>query len=53
VPEYYSDSMDLSVVIDRGDVWYDFPFDEKGRRLTQAFPGSKEKLSFKDKAWSA
>ena len=22
--------MDLSIVVDRGDVWYDLPFDEKG-----------------------
>jgi hypothetical protein len=29
-PEYHSADMDLSVVIDRGDVWYDFPFDEQG-----------------------
>jgi hypothetical protein len=35
LPEYYSPHMDLSVVIDRGDVWYDFPFDEKGRRKNQ------------------
>lgn len=31
VPEYYSPEMDLSVEIDRGDVIYDPPFDEKGR----------------------
>ena len=30
-PEYYSRAMDLSVEIDRGDVWYDFPFDAGGR----------------------
>ncbi|MCC6751669.1 MAG: L,D-transpeptidase [Deltaproteobacteria bacterium] len=35
LPEYYADHMDLSVVIDRGDVWYDLPFDEKGRKLSQ------------------
>ena len=29
-PDYYGDHMDLSVEIDRGDVWYDFPFDAKG-----------------------
>ena len=34
-PEYYSDHMDLSVEIDRGDVWYDFPFDEKGNAVYQ------------------
>ena len=34
-PEYYSDNMDLSVVIDRGDVWYDFPnkFNSRGRLI--------------------
>ena len=33
VPAYYSDHMELSMVIDRGDVWYDFPnkFDAGGR----------------------
>ena len=30
LPPYYSESMDLSVLIDRGDVWYDVPFDEDG-----------------------
>ena len=29
VPEYYADHMDLSVITNRGDVWYDLPFDEK------------------------
>jgi murein DD-endopeptidase MepM/ murein hydrolase activator NlpD len=29
-PDYYSDNMDLSIVIDRGDVWYDLPIDEEG-----------------------
>ena len=31
LPEYYSPNMDLSVEIDRGDVIYDPPFDDKGR----------------------
>jgi hypothetical protein len=38
LPEYYSTSaaeMDLSVEIDRGDVWYDFPYDDKGVRQPQ------------------
>lgn len=35
VPEYYSDAMDLSVSIDRGDVWYEFPFDEEGKSRAQ------------------
>ena len=34
-PEYYSAAMDLSVEIDRGDVWYDFPFDAAGVRQPQ------------------
>jgi hypothetical protein len=29
-PDYYGDQMDLSIVVDRGDVWYDLPFDDKG-----------------------
>lgn len=29
-PAYYSDHMDLSIVVDRGDVWYDLPFNAKG-----------------------
>lgn len=35
LPEYYSDDMELSVVIDRGDVWYEFPYDEEGRERSQ------------------
>jgi hypothetical protein len=35
LPEYHAAEMDLSVEIDRGDVWYDFPFDDKGVRLPQ------------------
>jgi hypothetical protein len=34
-PPYYSEHMELSAEIDRGDVWYDFPFDAKGNRLPQ------------------
>jgi hypothetical protein len=29
-PAYYADQMDLSIVVDRGDVWYDLPFDANG-----------------------
>ena len=36
LPAYYGPHMDLSVEIDRGDVWYDFPFDPKGRPVEQA-----------------
>jgi hypothetical protein len=35
LPPYYSDSMDLSVAIDKGDVWYEFPFDEEGKPRSQ------------------
>jgi hypothetical protein len=28
--------MDLTVSIDRGDVWYDFPFDEAGKERSQS-----------------
>ncbi len=34
-PAYYSDDMKLSTVIDRGDIWYDFPYDEAGNKLSQ------------------
>ncbi|MES1157925.1 MAG: hypothetical protein ABUL67_02380 [Haliangium ochraceum] len=30
-PEYYAPHMDLSIVVDRGDVWYDPPFDENDK----------------------
>jgi hypothetical protein len=30
-PAYYADHMDLSIVVDRGDIWYDLPFDDKGK----------------------
>jgi hypothetical protein len=35
VPEYYSTDMDLSVVIDRGDVFYDPLYDETGKPNNQ------------------
>jgi hypothetical protein len=34
-PAYYSPQMPLEVVIDRGDVWYELPYNEKGERLPQ------------------
>jgi hypothetical protein len=34
-PEYYSPNMELSVVIDRGDVWYEFPYDDQGKERPQ------------------
>ena len=36
LPAYYAaDPMAMSVEIDRGDVWYDVPFDERGRPIVQ------------------
>lgn len=35
LPEYYADQMDLMAVIDRGDVWYDFPYDEHDNETAQ------------------
>ena len=35
LPEYYNSEMDLSLVVDRGDVWYEFPYDEKGKERSQ------------------
>jgi hypothetical protein len=35
LPEYYTADMDLSVEIDRGDVWYEFPYDERGNERAQ------------------
>ena len=34
-PAYYSDNMEFSTVIDRGDVWYDFPYDAEGNKKGQ------------------
>ncbi len=34
LPPYYSDDMKLHAVIDRGDVWYDYPYDSEGRHRT-------------------
>jgi hypothetical protein len=34
-PEYYAENMEFSVVIDRGDIWYDFPYDDLGRKKAQ------------------
>jgi len=35
LPAYYTADMDLSVEIDRGDVWYEFPYDERGAERAQ------------------
>ena len=36
LPPYYAEPLDLFVEIDRGDVWYDFPWDEAGKPIEQA-----------------
>lgn len=33
LPAYYADDMELWVEIDRGDLYYEFPFDEQGKPL--------------------
>jgi len=35
IPEYYTADMDLFVQTNRGDVWYDFPYDAEGNQLGQ------------------
>ena len=34
-PAYYAENMGFFTVIDRGDVWYDFPYDEDGSKRSQ------------------
>ena len=34
-PAYYGPDMDFEAVIDRGDVWYEFPYDEEGNKKGQ------------------
>lgn len=34
-PAYYAEEMSFDVVIDRGDIWYDFPFDAEGNKIVQ------------------
>lgn len=35
LPEYYAPEMALTLDYDRGDVWYDFPYDDKGKEISQ------------------
>jgi hypothetical protein len=52
VPEYYANQMELSVVIDRGDVIYDPLFDEKGKPTPQVrhhFPMLTLRVKIRDK----
>lgn len=35
LPEYYGPHMELQAIVDRGDVWYDLPFDEEAKPTRQ------------------
>jgi hypothetical protein len=35
LPEYYDGDMELTLEYDRGDVWFDFPYDDRGREIFQ------------------
>jgi hypothetical protein len=35
LPEYYDGDMDIRVQIDRGDIWYEFPYDDEGNERAQ------------------
>jgi hypothetical protein len=35
LPEYYSNDIELSVEVDRGDIWYEFPYDAEGNERAQ------------------
>ncbi|MDD9938294.1 MAG: L,D-transpeptidase [Myxococcales bacterium] len=35
LPEYYDGNMELTLDYDRGDVWYDFPYDTEGKQRAQ------------------
>ena len=51
VPEYYAEHMELRTVIDRGDVWYDKPFNDKGRFVRRPrgnLPTFRLLLKFRD-----
>jgi hypothetical protein len=34
-PDYYGEHMDLEVIVDRGDVFYDPPWDDEGKKVKQ------------------
>lgn len=53
LPEYYAPHMELEVEIDRGDVFYDPPWDEQGKPVNQnrkVFPSITVKTNYKGKA---
>ena len=35
LPEYYSPHMEFNIVVDRGDIWYDPPFNPDGKKIKQ------------------
>ena len=35
LPEYYSENMNLKLVIDRGTIWYDLPWNDEGKPRRQ------------------
>ncbi len=37
-PEYYSKNMQLSVYVDQGDIWFDPPWNDKGKKIAQPRP---------------
>jgi hypothetical protein len=50
-PEYYAPDMELSIVIDRGDVFYDPPYDETGKHANQTrhhFPQLTVRVRWRD-----
>ncbi len=50
-PEYYSDNMELKLVVDRGDVWYEIPYKENGKKLRQPrrkMPKASLYLTYRD-----
>lgn len=53
LPEYYAPHMDLDVEIDRGDVFYDPPWDENGKAVNQSrkvFPSITVRVKYNGKS---
>lgn len=54
-PEYYARHMELSIVVDRGDVWYDPPFDDKDKwrvQWRQRYPSLTLYLDYQGKKFA-
>ena len=50
-PEYYSKHMEFDIIVDRGDIWYDPPFNDKGKKIKQRrrrLPKFKLYTTYKD-----